>query len=232
MLTTHHVSAILPRIATKCFLATTELFRDVPAEALKGIEPKMVERKFSKHETVFMEGDPSESVWFVKEGYVKAETHAASGRCQTLCMVGAKQMFGSCCSFSGGDYPCHAVAETDLVVVSLPMNEFMKILAKFPLVASALVAQLSKRLRQSKDMQSFEQENVEKRILHILVGLTDQFGNTIPLTRKEIAEMAGTTVETSIRTFSKLEDQGLVFGVRGKITVKNVQALRDRMGEI
>jgi CRP/FNR family transcriptional regulator len=88
---------------------------------------------------------------------------------------------------------------------------------------------LSKRLRQSKDMQTFDQEPVEKRILHVLVNLVAEFGNTIPLTKREVAEMAGTTVETCIRTFSGLEKAGLVSGSRGKILVKSVQDLADRM---
>jgi len=73
---------------------------------------------------------------------------------------------------------------------------------------------------------------VEKRILHVLVNLVSEFGNTIPLTRREIAEMAGTTVETSIRTFSRLEEEGLVSTSRGRIMVKDGQKLRDRIEEI
>lgn len=228
----NHLKTIMPRITTKCFLATTEIFKNVPAEALREMEKRMVERKYAKRESIFLEGDPAQSVWFVKEGYVKAMVDPSSGRCQTLCMVGAKQMFGSCCAFGGGAYPCHTVAETDVTVVSLPMKDFIALMEKVPQLSSALVIQLSKRLRQSKDMQAFEQESVEKRILHVLVNLTEQFDTTIPLTRREIAEMVGTTVETCIRTFSKLEEAGLVSGVRGRITIKNIQALRDRVGEV
>jgi len=232
MLTARNIPALMPKIATKCFLATTEIFKKAPADILREMEKKMVERKYAKQESIFLEGDPAESVWFVKEGYVKAEVHAASGRCQTLCMVGATQMFGSCCSFGGGEYPCHTVAETDVTVVSLPMAEFLSLLSRVPEMSSALVAQLSKRLRESKDMQTFEQESVEKRILHVLAKMTELYGTTIPLTRREIAEMAGTTVETSIRTFSKLEETGLVSSARGRITIRNIQALRGRIDEI
>jgi CRP-like cAMP-binding protein len=78
-------------------------------------------------------------------------------------------------------------------------------------------------------MQTFEQESVEKRILHVLADMVLEFGNTIPLTRREIAEMAGTTVETSIRTFSKLEGEGLVSTSRGRIFVRDGARLRDRV---
>ncbi len=214
----------------KKFLSTIEIFKNAPAGALQEIEGKMIEKKFTRHESIFLEGDSAEFVWFVKEGHVKAMVNAASGRCQTLCMMGAQNMFGTCCGLSG-QYPCHSVAETDVTVVAIPIADFRSFLGKYPGVALALVVHLSKRLRQSKGMQTFEQESVEKRILHVLVELFEEFGNTIPLTRREIAEMAGTTVETSIRTFSRLEEEGLVSTARGKIVIKDAQDLSDRIEE-
>jgi CRP/FNR family transcriptional regulator, nitrogen oxide reductase regulator len=213
------------------FLAMTDLFKDLPASALQSLEARMVEKKYAKNASIFLEGDAAESVWFVKEGHVKSVINTPNGRCQTLCMMGPKKMFGACCCLGGEKYPCHAVAETDATVVFLPMSDFTALLGRYPGISSALAAHLSRRLRESKDMQAFDQEPVEKRILHILLGLVEDFGNTIPLTRREIAEMAGTTVETSIRTFSRLEEEGLVSTGRGRIAVKDVRSLMARLEE-
>ncbi len=229
MLTTNKRGITPFPVMPRSFLATTEVFKSVPAEALREIERRVVEKKFPKGASLFLEGDPAQYVWFVKEGHVKAVINAPNGRCQALCMVGPQNMFGACCSLSGGAYTCNGVAETDVTVVSFPLSDFLALMGRYPQISLAVVAHVSKRLRHSKDMQSFEQESVEKRILHILAEMVGEFGNTIPLTRREIAEMAGTTVETSIRTFSKLEGKGLVSTVRGKITVKNLQALEESL---
>lgn len=213
----------------RSFLTTLDVFKNLPISLLPEIEKKMSERKFAKGESIFLEGDPAENVWFVKEGHAKALVHTATGRDLALCMMGPNSLFGTCCCFGGGLYPCHTVAETDLVAVSFPMADFMDLMARYPDMSRAVVVQLSKRLRQSKDMHTFDQESVEKRILHVLVNLVSEFGNTIPLTRREIAEMTGTTVETCIRTFSALEKEGLVSGARGKITVRNPQELARRL---
>ena len=214
------------------FLATIEVFKQIPTEALSELEKRMVEKHYTKHESILLEGDPAESVWFVKEGRVKASVTAPNGRCQTLCMVGPRGLFGTCCCLAGGVVPCQSVAETDVTVVSLPLSDFTALMARYPALAQGLVANISSRLRQSKDTQVFEHESVEKRILHLMVNLVAEFGNTVPLTRREIAEMAGTTVESSIRTFIHLESEGLVATSRGRITVRNVQDLIDRMEEI
>jgi len=215
--------------ATRNFLPTMRIFKNVPEDALRDIERRMVEKRYHKQETISLEGDPAECVWFVKEGHVKAVAHVASGRCQTLCMVGPRGMFGACCSFGGGKYPCHSVAETDVTVVTLPMVDFTVMLSKYPQIGLALVGEISERLRLSKHTQTYDQEVVEKRILHALLRLVAEFGNTIPLTRREVAEMVGTTVETSIRTFSRLEAEGLVSTSRGRITVKNAGDLARKL---
>lgn len=216
-------------MSARSFVATLDIFKHLPPAQAAEAEKRMVEKRFDKGESIFLEGDPAESVWFVKEGHVKAVVHSPDGKDLTLCMVGADSMFGSCCCFGAKEYACHTVAETESVVVSYPMADFLALLEKYPEASKAVVEQLSRRLRQSKDMQTFDQEPVEKRILHVLVNLVAEFGNTIPLTKREVAEMAGTTVETCIRTFSGLEKAGLVSGSRGKITVKSVQDLADRM---
>jgi CRP/FNR family transcriptional regulator len=211
------------------FLGTLDLFKSIPAEAMVDLEKRMVEKHFSRHETILLEGDPAESIWIIKEGRVKSSVTAPNGRCQTLCMGGPSAMFGTCCCLGGSDVPCHSVAESDVTVVTLPLSTFKSLMARYPAMMDAFMGRLSNRLRQAKDMQTFEQESVEKRILHLLVGLASEFGNNIPLTRREIAEMVGTTVESSIRTMLHLESKGLVDTARGQITVKNVQNLIDRI---
>lgn len=213
----------------RSILSTIDVFKGVPPAHLAKIEKRATEKRYAKGESLFLEGDPAESVWFVKEGHVKSVSHSANGKDQTLCMIGSNGLFGTCCCFDGGTYACNSVAETDAVVMAIPFKDFLELMDQYPSVSMAVVGQLSKRLRQSKDMRTFEQESVEKRILHVLINLVEEFGETIPLTRREIAEMVGTTVETSIRTFSKLEEDKLVSTARGRIVVRDLNALSARM---
>lgn len=219
------------RTAPKGFLGMMEIFKGVPAEGLLEIERAAIEKRYAKGETLFLEDDRAEFVWFVKEGHVKEVLHLAEGRNLTLCMTGVGGLFGTG-SFGGGEYGCHGVAETDASVFLFPIRAFQDLMGKYPIMARAVVAEISRLLWHSKDMQAFAQESAEKRILHVLLEMVREFGNSIPLTRREIGEMASTTVETSIRVLSKLEGAGFISGVRGKIIVKNPALLSDRMEEI
>ena len=212
----------------KSFLSKIELFKRVPLAALQEVERRIVEKRYAKGHSIFLEKDPAGFVWFIKQGHVKEIIHTLQGRDLTLSMTGPQGLFGTS-AFDGKEYSCQAVAETDATVVAFPIGDFLDLMGKYPGLARAVVERLSKLLRQSQDMHSFAQENVEKRILHVLMSLMGEFGSTIPLTRREIAEMAGTAVETSIRTFSRLEEEGLVVTARGKIILKNLQGIREHM---
>jgi CRP/FNR family transcriptional regulator, nitrogen oxide reductase regulator len=62
-------------------------------------------------------------------------------------------------------------------------------------------------------------EKVERRVARVLLRMANTTGQrlhdgsvriTVPLTRQDIADMAGTVVETAIRTMSKFQKQGLI----------------------
>ena len=57
--------------------------------------------------------------------------------------------------------------------------------------------------------------------------MNDHWELGVPLTRAEIAEMLGTTPETTIRTLSRLQREGHLQLGRGRICVKDRQALRE-----
>jgi len=231
MLTLTKTRPVAFQEANTSLLMRMSFFKNIPSDAFWEIEQNMVEKKYSKKESIFLEDDLAESIWFVKEGHVKEIHHSPEGQSNTICMVGTNGMFGVS-AFSGGEYGFHCLAETDATVISFPIQYFQALMGKYPRMAREIIFKISNLLRWSKDMQTFSQECAEKRILHVLVEMVREYGNIIPLTRKSIAEMAGTAVETCIRACVRLEEAGLMKSVHGQITVKNVDDLIDRMDEV
>jgi len=206
-----------------------DVFRKIPFHHLAALEPRLAVRRFKKGSSLFREGDVVKFIWFVREGRLKAVKHLPQGRDLTVCSLGPRQLFGTCCCFASPHYPCNPIAETDVTVVSLPMTDFVNFMRHHPEISNEIIATLSSRLRQAKNARAWEQESVEKRILHVLAQLLKESGENLPYTRKAIAEMAGTTVETSIRTFRVFQKQGLVETSRGRIHIKNSHALFARL---
>ncbi|MDH4028144.1 MAG: Crp/Fnr family transcriptional regulator, partial [Nitrospirota bacterium] len=77
-------------------------------------------------------------------------------------------------------------------------------------------------------LKNIATERVERRIAALLLKLSEKAGVDgkgyrmidFPLTRQEISEMVGTTVETCIRTMSKFQKSGIVRSADGRIAVK------------
>jgi CRP/FNR family transcriptional regulator len=211
-------------------VSTMPLFKNISSLDLLEIAKNTVEKKYAKDKSIFLESDRAKSVWFVKEGYVKKIHLFMDGRSHTISMIGANGMFGVS-AFIGGDYGFECVALIDASVISFPIQFFNVLMGKYPRIARDVISKVSTLLRRSKDMQTFSQQSAEKRILHVLLEMVGVFGKIIPLTRKEIAEMAGTAVETCIRTCVKLEETGLLKLAPRQITVMKEDDLMDRMEE-
>ena len=76
---------------------------------------------------------------------------------------------------------------------------------------------------------------VEQRIAAILFILAESYGTRdasslrleVPLTRQDISEMAGTTVESTIRTMSRWQKEGLIVTDRQYVTISDEAALTE-----
>src|SRR3972149_3008923 len=97
-----------------------------------------------------------------------------------------------------------------------------------------IALQLGDRMKSSHDsLKNIALERVEARIAALLLKLAGKVGVEtkegllidMRLTKQDVADMGGTTVETSIRTFSKFKKQGLVTDTDGKIIIKDREGL-------
>jgi len=108
-------------------------------------------------------------------------------------------------------------------------QNLLKIMEEYPILKLEIVRYFSDKLRDAHEMlKNIATERVEKRIASLLFKLSEKVGVDddgyrkidFPLTRQEIAEMVGTTVETCIRTISKFQKKGMVKSSAGRISIK------------
>lgn len=121
------------------------------------------------------------------------------------------------------------MAETPISVVRIPADRVRTLLARHARFAAGIVRMLGRRFAHMAVMYAMAFEPVDARIAAVLVQLTEAFGTTIPLTRREVAQLAGTTVETAIRVTTRWQREGLVRLGRGRIVVLNIASLSHRL---
>ncbi len=208
------------------FLKQAELFRQLSAAGRKRLAALSHERTFDKGETIFHEGRPSDSVWLVREGRVHLVHYLAAGRAQTTCVMAPGETF--CClpALDRGTYPATAVAATKAKVLQIPASLFHELMEGSPAMLQETLCVFCNRLRQVEAKGCLLHDPVERRVAQALLTLKKKFGDTIPLTRQEIAELAATTVESAIRTISRFQQEGWVRSTRGKLQLLEVEALK------
>lgn len=208
-------------------LVHSPLFASLSAEERSKLERRLVPRRFEKDEYLFFEGEPAEWLVIVVEGQVKMIKHSESGRETILSTFGPGQIVGEVGVLVGEAYPATAQALTPAVTLSLRRDEYVKLVRSHPDLAWALIEELGRRLlRAHETIRSLAVEKVERRIARVLLRLASTTGErleggavriTLSLSRQEIADMAGTVIETAIRTLSKFQKQGLVETREGHI---------------
>lgn len=206
-------------------LATIEPFTHLPPAERRRLAQVSREKRYVKGETVFRAGEASDAVWLVKSGRVHLMEFLVTGKTSTTCVMAEGDVF--CClpALDRKPYPADAVAAAETTLLRIPAAAFQQAMARSPAFNQRAVCLFCERLRNVEHKCALVYEPAERRLATVLLNLTKQFGLTVPLTRQELAEMAGTTHETAIRVLSIFKKQGLVRSSRGKTTVLSAEKL-------
>ena len=208
-------------------LKQSPTFSSLNEDELAVIAGLAVERSLAPGEFVFWEEDASEWFYVVAEGRIKIVKHSSLGKEFILAFFGPGEMFGEVAVFEDKPYPASAQAVVETKVVGIQKKDFLSFLVQRPQVAVRIISVLGGRLREAHSrLKDLAGERVEQRLARTLLMLSSRLGSTLPFTRQEIADMAGTTTETAIRFMSRLKDGGVIRSVRGKTTIIDEAKLR------
>ena len=208
-------------------LRSSSIFSSLNDDELGELANLASERSFMSNEFIFWDGDAPEWFYIVAEGEVKVLKHSSLGKEFIIAFFGSGEMFGEVAVFENKPYPASAQAVVETRVVGIKTDEFLSFLANRPQVALRIISVLAGRLRDAQGrLRDFAGERVEQRLASVLLMLSAKLGLTLPFTRQEIADMAGTTTETAIRVMSQLKDRGIIRSVRGKVIILDEAKLR------
>ena len=201
------------------FLSGCPIFQMLSKAELKRIGEATKERPFLPGEVIFQEGERARHVWMVKKGWIRLTKQNGLPHPRTVFVLTPEEIFCGISAFDHAAYSATGVAATDSVLLQIPIEVFDELLDRSPTFARRILKVCCERIRHMAEAYCISQAPVETRILHVLKHLGKDFGSVLPFTHREIAEMAGTTIETSIRTLSRLKKKGWVRSSRGKIVL-------------
>jgi CRP-like cAMP-binding protein len=208
-------------------------FRTLSAPDRELIAAATRESRVDAGRTVFREGQPADSLWAVKEGLIHIVKSGADGREIVLEVIAPGELFGAVVALENRPYPASAVAAENSVIWRLPATLARELCQKHPTLRSAILEQVTPRLRSAHErLRSLALERVEQRLARMLLSLADRIGHeengvtVLSVTRQELADMVGTTVETTIRITSKWQQIGVVSSSRHHVGLTDRAALK------
>jgi CRP/FNR family transcriptional regulator len=206
-------------------LEDAELFRALPRERFQSVVALLRRKRFDRHSVLFFEGQPAESLWVLQRGEIRLYKSSPDGHVITLESLVPGQVFGALSAGDSAVYPASAEALTAGVAWCLPRESFVGLLEEDPGVAVEILHIVSERLRGAHErLRSFAHDRAPRRLAQALLKSTR--GGEARVTRRDLADSAGTTVETAIRTLRRFEKDGLIRGAVGLIHVLDETGLQ------
>jgi CRP/FNR family cyclic AMP-dependent transcriptional regulator len=155
---------------------------------------------FSKKQTIFLQGDPSDAVFYLQQGKVQLTVVSKTGKEATIGILKEGEFFGEGC-LTGQLYRLSsATALTDCSVMRIEKKTMIRVLHEEHALADIFVAYLlTRNIRYEADLVDQLFNSSEKRLARALLMLA-HFGKegapeaVIPkISQETLAEMVGTT---------------------------------------
>jgi CRP/FNR family transcriptional regulator len=217
-------------------LGRVPIFADLPPADLRQVAALSHPRRFAAGETVFREGDHSNTCYIVRTGHARAIREHSDGRQIALATFGPGDIFGELAMFDDEERSATIEAIDALDALAILGPDMRRLMLQRPEIAVALAAALARRLRATNERlasQSFQ--TVQSRVANVLSQLVEQAraegvgDNEVPITatQVDVAMLAGSSRESASRFLASLERAGVISQGRGRLVVLDPDALRN-----
>jgi CRP-like cAMP-binding protein len=190
------------------------------------------EKHFSRRQTIFFEGDLIRQVILLLSGYVKETQFGPNGNEAILRLSGPGEIVGALGLHPQGDHCSTARAVQMSVALIWSVSTFESICERFPVLRRNTARILERRLTALEErFREISTEKVALRLSSQLIRLAKHVGRgaegivEIPLSRRELAQLVGTTLFTVSRLLCHWEDLGIINAGRESVQIVNMSGL-------
>ncbi len=207
-------------------LKDIKIFSDITEQEAEIITKASKAIRVAKSTSVFMQGDPSHSVYFLKKGRVKISKINLDGRKLTIDLIEPGDIFGELSLL--GDKVRRNIAEAveDSFCWEIKTETLETCLKKRPDVAVKLMKMIGdKRLAMENLLEDMIFMDVPSRVASLLLKYSDKEIIRMPFTHQEIADLTGSTRVSVSRAIAKLRKDGFIRTKGDRIRLTNPAAL-------
>ena len=193
-------------------------------------------KSHERGELIFAEGDPSDAFMVIVDGRVKVFKSTPAGKEIILEIFGAGDPLGAVAVYEGAPFFASALAIEASTVLNIDQAAFFRLLEDDPAMVRGLLSGLTIRLAElTRRLAELSGARVEARFARLFLKLCDQIGRAerggtfvpMPLSRQELADLTGTTIETAIRIMSRWQKEDVLHTEKDGFVVIDRGALEE-----
>ena len=182
---------------------------------------------FARNAEIYGEGEPAEYLYKVVSGTVRTSKILADGRRQIGAFYIAGDLFGL---EAGDEHTFSAEAISDTKVIMVKRSTVMATAARDSTVARELWAATGRELRNVQGHVLLLIKSAQERVAGFLLEMAERNRSSdvveLPMSRQDIADYLGLTIETISRTFTQLENSTVIaVPTARRIEIRNRSAL-------
>ena len=222
-------------------LKVTPVFRRLAPQDLQTIARAATARRYEKGQVIFEQDTPSDAFYTIASGRVKVFKMLPTGKDMILEVFGQGDPLGAVAAYDGRPFPASAVALEDTVCIVIPRPVFFRLLEQHPSLVRGLMQGLTIRLIElTNRLAELSGSRIEPRFARLFLKLAGEMGRQerggvfipLPLSRQELADMTGTTIETAIRIMSRWGKEDIVRTEKDGFTIVDRRILDATAQEI
>ncbi len=209
-------------------LRSIPLFQRMRAARIAYVCARAQEERYRRGEVLFRQGEQADSMWVVLEGWVhllRSPSTEDWSRAVVLFTITPRDALCGLSAVHAGRFNLSAVSGTDCRVIKIPGPLFADLLAHEPGFALEALRLCTRRMQHIAEQYGSMAEPVSNRIIRAILRLQQQFGEALPVTHRELAQMAWTTTESAIRVVRRLKRGAYLSGSRGLLKLENAPRL-------
>lgn len=200
-------------------LRVTPVFRKLATADLHTIAQAAAIRRYEKGDVIFEQDTPSDAFYTIASGRVKIFKMLPTGKDLILEIFGTGDPLGAVAAYDSRPFPATAAALEDTVCVVIPRAAFFRLLEAHPSLVRGLMLGLTLRLVElTNRLAQLSGSRIEPRFARLFLKLATEMGRPaeggtfipLALSRQELADMTGTTIETGIRIMSRWGKEDVV----------------------
>ncbi|HKA23616.1 MAG TPA: Crp/Fnr family transcriptional regulator [Candidatus Eisenbacteria bacterium] len=210
------------------------VFRGLSPEDQKRVAQMATLRDYERGDFLWHAGDPADALTVIVRGRVKIVRHAEAGDV-ILELFGEGEPVGAIAVYNYIPYPASAVCLEPVSLLVLPRRDYFELLDRQPEFARGVIRELTKLvISLTRKLEEMRGQPVETRIAQLFLTLAERMGRetregieiSLALSRQEVADLVGTTVESAIRVLSRWGREGVLITGEGRFVIPSRDKLR------